>query len=182
MPDPRIHADGPQGNRFDTAARGVYEQREQDWRNGAVVYQVLVDRFVPSAHLHAKRALYPAPKVLRRWDEAPKRGVYLEAERLWSHEIEFWGGDLKSLAGRLDHVQQLGARAEYWFCPPPTNGADAAAAVDDPLDAFMHLWALNRGVLMTPFHNMALLSPVHTETDVDRHTEVFSAALAALTR
>ncbi len=78
-------------------------------------------------------------------------------------------------------VQQLGCRAEYWFCPLPTNGADAAAAVDDELDAFMHLWALNRGILMTPFHNMALLSPEHTEPDVDRHTEVFAAALAALT-
>jgi glutamate-1-semialdehyde 2,1-aminomutase len=78
-------------------------------------------------------------------------------------------------------VQQLGCRAEYWFCPLPTNGADAAAAVDEELDAFMHLWALNRGILMTPFHNMALLSPSHVEADVDRHTEVFSAALAALT-
>ena len=57
----------------------------------------------------------------------------------------------------------------------------AAAAVDDELDAFMHLWALNRGILMTPFHNMALLSPAHTDADVDRHTEVFAAALAALT-
>jgi glutamate-1-semialdehyde 2,1-aminomutase len=78
-------------------------------------------------------------------------------------------------------VQQLGCRAEYWFCPPPVNGAAAAAAVDDELDAFMHLWALNRGVLMTPFHNMALLSPAHTDADVDRHTDVFAAALAALT-
>jgi glutamate-1-semialdehyde 2,1-aminomutase len=78
-------------------------------------------------------------------------------------------------------VQQLGCRAEYWFCPLPTNGADAAAAVDEELDAFMHLWALNRGILMTPFHNMALLSPAHDETDVDRHTEVFQAALTALT-
>jgi glutamate-1-semialdehyde 2,1-aminomutase len=78
-------------------------------------------------------------------------------------------------------VQQLGCRAEYWFCPLPVNGADAAAAVDDQLDSFMHLWALNRGILMTPFHNMALLSPAHTEGDVDRHTEVFSEAVAALT-
>jgi glutamate-1-semialdehyde 2,1-aminomutase len=45
----------------------------------------------------------------------------------------------------------------------------------------MHLWALNRGVLMTPFHNMALLSPVHTDADVDVHTAVFTSALAALT-
>ncbi len=78
-------------------------------------------------------------------------------------------------------VQQLGCRAEYWFCPLPVDGAAAAAAVDDQLDAFMHLWALNRGILMTPFHNMALLSPVHTDADVDRHTEVFTAALAAIT-
>jgi glutamate-1-semialdehyde 2,1-aminomutase len=78
-------------------------------------------------------------------------------------------------------VQQLGCRAEYWFCPLPVNGADAAAAVDEELDEFMHLWALNRGILMTPFHNMALLSPAHSEADVDRHTEVFAAALAAIT-
>ena len=46
---------------------GVYERREADWRNGAIVYQVLVDRFVPAANLAAKRHLYPAPKVLRDW-------------------------------------------------------------------------------------------------------------------
>ena len=79
------------------------------------------------------------------------------------------------------HVQRLGCRAEYWFCPPPRDGAAAAAAVDDDLEGFMHLWALNRGVLLTPFHNMALFSPHHTEADVDRHTEVFGQAVAALT-
>ncbi len=78
------------------------------------------------------------------------------------------------------HVQQLGCRAEYWFCPPPRNGADAAAAIDDELEGFMHLWALNRGVLLTPFHNMALFSPHHSEADVDRHTEVFRSAVEAL--
>jgi glutamate-1-semialdehyde 2,1-aminomutase len=78
------------------------------------------------------------------------------------------------------HVQRLGARAEYWFSPPPRDGAAAAAAVDEELEAFMHLWALNRQVLLTPFHNMALFSPQHTEADVDRHTEVFAEAVAAL--
>jgi glutamate-1-semialdehyde 2,1-aminomutase len=77
-------------------------------------------------------------------------------------------------------VQQLGCRAEYWFCPAPRDGAAAAAAVDAELDSFMHLWALNRGVLLTPFHNMALLSPHHSAADVDLHTEVFGAALEAL--
>ena len=78
------------------------------------------------------------------------------------------------------HVQRLGCRAEYWFCPPPRDGAAAAAAVDDELEGFLHLWSLNRGVLLTPFHNMALFSPHHTEADVDRHTEVFAEAVAAL--
>ncbi len=78
-------------------------------------------------------------------------------------------------------VQQLGCRAEYWFCKPPKSGADAAAAVDEQLENFMHLWALNRGVLLTPFHNMALVSPFHEKSDVDLHTEVFDAALSALT-
>ena len=77
-------------------------------------------------------------------------------------------------------VQLLGSRAEYWFCPPPTNGAAAAAACDNDLDKFMHLFALNRGILMTPFHNMALISPFHTQADVDRHTAVFAAASDAL--
>ena len=72
------------------------------------------------------------------------------------------------------HVQRLGCRAEYWFCPPPRTGADAAAAVDEELEGFFHLWALNRGILLTPFHNMALFSPHHTEADVDLHTEVFA--------
>jgi glutamate-1-semialdehyde 2,1-aminomutase len=78
-------------------------------------------------------------------------------------------------------VNQLGARAEYWFSPSPRNGAQAAAAVDAELDSFMHLWALNRGILLTPFHNMALMSPSTTAADVDAHTAVFHDALAAVT-
>ena len=78
------------------------------------------------------------------------------------------------------NVQQLGCRAEYWFCKPPRNGAQAAAASDPKLESFMHLWALNRGVLLTPFHNMALMSSFHTTADVDLHTEVFNAALDEL--
>ena len=78
-------------------------------------------------------------------------------------------------------VQQLGCRAEYWFCAPPKNGAQAAAGVDEVLENFMHLWALNRGILLTPFHNMALLSPFHTQQDIDLHTQVFDSALDLLT-
>lgn len=78
------------------------------------------------------------------------------------------------------HVQLLGARAEYWFCPPPRSGGEAAAAADHELEQLLHLWALNRGVLLTPFHNMALMSPATTDADVDLHTEVFTSALDAL--
>ncbi len=100
-------------NRFDQQVAGLYEKREADWRNGAIVYQVLVDRFAPSANLDAKRALYPAPKKLRDWKEEPRRGTYLEKEKLWSHEIDFWGGDIASTAAKLDHLQQLGADVLY---------------------------------------------------------------------
>ena len=79
------------------------------------------------------------------------------------------------------HVTRLGARAEYHFLPDaPRNGGEAAAATDFELERFLHLWALNRRVLLTPFHNMALMSPDTTEADVDRHTQVFQEALAAL--
>ena len=91
----------------------TFAKREQDWRNGAIVYQVLVDRFAPSTQLDAKRELYPSPKVLRNWSETPKAGRYLPEARLSSHELDFWGGDFASLRSRLDHVQQLGADVLY---------------------------------------------------------------------
>jgi len=90
-----------------------FAQRERDWRNGAIVYQVIVDRFVPSANLAAKRGLYPPPKVLRDWAEPALPGTYLEDQKLSSQELDFWGGDLQSLGSRLDHVQALGADVLY---------------------------------------------------------------------
>jgi glutamate-1-semialdehyde aminotransferase len=79
------------------------------------------------------------------------------------------------------HVTRLGARAEYHFMAnPPRTGAEQAANADFELERFLHLWAMNRGILMTPFHNMALMSPATTEADVDRHTEVFADAVDAL--
>jgi glutamate-1-semialdehyde 2,1-aminomutase len=77
---------------------------------------------------------------------------------------------------------RLGCRVEYHFqATPPRNGSEAIAADDLLLGRYMHLHALNRGVLMTPFHNMALMCPATTEADVDRHTEAFEEAAAALT-
>ena len=81
-------------------------------------------------------------------------------------------------AGLPWHVTRLGCRAEYLFGPDrPRNGAEAHAAGNFPLERYLHLFALNRGILLTPFHNMALMSPATTEADVDRHTEVFREAV-----
>ena len=77
-------------------------------------------------------------------------------------------------------VQQLGCRAEYWFSEHPQNGAQAAASVNDGLESFMHLYALNRGILLTPFHNMDLMTPFHSEEDVDLLTSVFSDCVREL--
>ena len=78
-------------------------------------------------------------------------------------------------------IQQLGCRAEYWFkAAPPVNGGEAAASADADLDHYMHLFALNRGILMTPFHNMALMCPATTDADIDRHTDVFKEAVEKL--
>jgi glutamate-1-semialdehyde 2,1-aminomutase len=78
-------------------------------------------------------------------------------------------------------VSRLGARTEYRFADPaPRTGTESAAAADTELEDFLHLYLANRGILLTPFHNMALMCPATTEADVDRHTDVFAAALAEL--
>jgi glutamate-1-semialdehyde 2,1-aminomutase len=78
-------------------------------------------------------------------------------------------------------VVQLGARAEYRFTPVvPRTGNESRAAHDAPLDEYLHLHAINRGVFMTPFHNMALMCPATSAADVDRHTEVFAEAVEEL--
>ncbi|GHJ48750.1 aminotransferase [Catellatospora sp. TT07R-123] len=78
-------------------------------------------------------------------------------------------------------VTQLGARAEYRFTrPAPRSGGESAAAADDLLDEYMHLYTLNRGILMTPFHNMALMCPDTSDADVAQHADVFESAVAEL--
>jgi glutamate-1-semialdehyde 2,1-aminomutase len=77
-------------------------------------------------------------------------------------------------AGLPWHVVRLGTRIEYQFrATTPRNGTEAEAGMDSDLDRFCHLYAMNRGILMTPFHNMALIAPEATAEDVDHHTAVF---------
>ena len=78
-------------------------------------------------------------------------------------------------------ISQLGARAEYTFArPAPRTGTGASTCGDDDLAEYLHLFAQNRGVLITPFHNMALMCPQTTSADVARHTAVFADAVEQL--
>ncbi|MBB2946837.1 glutamate-1-semialdehyde 2,1-aminomutase [Actinoplanes lutulentus] len=79
-------------------------------------------------------------------------------------------------------VSRLGARVEYRFAnPAPRNGTESAASADAELEDFLHVYLANRGVLLTPFHNMALMCPDTSIADVARHHEIFDAALKELT-
>ncbi len=76
---------------------------------------------------------------------------------------------------------RLGARGEYMFAAnPPRTGRAAAAAADFELEQYIHLRMLNDGFLITPFHNMALMSPATTQADVDAHTAAFARMCADL--
>lgn len=171
----------------DLALAPVMAAREADWRIGPVVYQVLVDRFAPSADLDAKRALYPAPRTLHGWDETPVKGRHLEAEGLWTHELAFWGGDLASLRARLDHVEGLGVDVlylnpihqahtnhkydaqDYWTVSPEFGDrADVTALAGDLHGRGMRLvldGVLNHMGRTSPLFQAAMASPDAPERD-----------------
>jgi glutamate-1-semialdehyde aminotransferase len=95
-----------------------------------------------------------------------------------------WTKDVQAILDEFEvpwQVSQLGCRAEYSFrATAPKTGREAADADDFELQQYLHLHAINRRILMTPFHNMALMSPAHTLADVKRHTEHFREAVSAL--
>jgi glycosidase len=80
---------------------------------GTIVYQVIVDRFAPSKNVSNKGNFYQPPRTLMRWNETPKKGHYMPEQELWSHELEFWGGDLNSLLDNVDYIHQLGINVLY---------------------------------------------------------------------
>lgn len=79
------------------------------------------------------------------------------------------------------HVTRLGARVEYLFLPQaPRNGGEAHHGRHALLEAFIHLFLLNRGILLTPFHNMALMCPFSAPEQVDAHTRALGECLTTL--
>lgn len=112
--------------------------------------------------------------------EVLTESAFVEMEKLCTRYTE----QVQSVLDKYDvpwSISQIGARAEYRFArPAPVNGSESAAASDDELDEFMHLYMCNRGVLMTPFHNMALMCPTTKVEEVDKHGELFEAAIAEL--
>ncbi|MGH7074311.1 MAG: transaminase [Stellaceae bacterium] len=86
-------------------------------------------------------------------------------------------------AGLAWQVSRIGVRVEYMFHPRrPHNGGEARAARDGALEILLHLYFLNRGVILTPFHNMLLLCPASSSEDVDHHRVVFATFIAELMR
>jgi glutamate-1-semialdehyde 2,1-aminomutase len=78
-------------------------------------------------------------------------------------------------------VNRLGARVEYRFAnPAPTSGTASAESADPALEDFLHVYLANRGILLTPFHNMALMSPSTTKEQVAHHDTIFERAVNEL--
>ena len=94
------------------SAVNPFERRARDWRVGALVYQIFVDRFAPSRDLEAKKRILQAPRVLKSWSETPKASRY-DPKIGFPHVLEFWGGDLKGIQNRLDYIESLSADVVY---------------------------------------------------------------------
>jgi glycosidase len=152
-------------NRHDLELAGVFEARERDWRNGAVVYQVLVDRYAPSANLDAKRALYPAPKTLHAWDETPAKGVYLDSQKVWSHEIAFWGDVLYLNPICLAYTNHKYDALDYLQVSPEYGTRDDVKA----LAADVHARGMKL-VLDGVFNHMGRNAPIFQAAQADVHS------------
>ena len=103
----------------------------------------------------------------------------------WPHTIALAADFCAGVDAAIAHHKlpwsciQLGCRAEYRFTvPAPLNGSASAAAADAGLEEYFHLYTANRGVLITPFHNMALMCRDTKAADVQLHTKLFAAACA----
>ena len=150
-------------------ARRITEQEDADYQDVGGVGGTLAGNALQLAAARATLTSVLTEETYARTVPLAERFTGGVAEAIAEHRVGW-------------HIARLGCRAEYMFCPAhPRDGAEAAAAGhDDDLKAYMHLFTLNRGVLITPFHNMALMAPETTEADVDLHTAVFREAVVSL--
>ncbi|MEI8346591.1 MAG: glycoside hydrolase family 13 protein [Pseudomonadota bacterium] len=93
------------------AQSSVYQDRQKDWRQTQIVYQVFVDRFSRSAQFSANH--YPSPYVIKSWEDQPQKGHYVPEAGNWSQELEFWGGDLQGVLEKLPYLKDLGINVLY---------------------------------------------------------------------
>jgi glutamate-1-semialdehyde 2,1-aminomutase len=78
-------------------------------------------------------------------------------------------------------VVRVGARVEFMCSPrPPRTGGEAAKVIHQPIDTAVHQYFLNRGIIITPFHNMMLISPSTTAADVELFIETLDRCLTEL--
>jgi glycosidase len=100
-------------NSYDCKRDLELSQRQADWRNGAVIYQILLDRFAPSPNLKKKTKEFGSPRIWKDWKELPGKGPFNPSAKVYTHELEFWGGDLKSFLGKLEYLESLGVEVIY---------------------------------------------------------------------
>jgi glutamate-1-semialdehyde 2,1-aminomutase len=149
-------------------AERIAAEEEADYEDTGGVGGTLAGNALSLAATRATLAEVLTDSAFMRMSELRGRFVAGVEEALERHSVP-WS------------VVSLGARAEYRFsAEPPRTGAESAAAADRDLEEYLHLYLLNRGVLITPFHNMALMCPATSPAQVDRHTEVFGAAVEEL--
>ncbi len=149
-------------------AERIAAEEDADYEDTGGVGGTLAGNALSLAAARAALGEVLTAEAFERMSALRERFVAGAEEALERHSVE-WS------------VVSLGARAEYRFtAAPPRTGAESAAAGDRDVEEYLHLYLLNRGVLITPFHNMALMCPATTEDEVDRHTEAFTAALEEL--
>jgi glutamate-1-semialdehyde aminotransferase len=96
-------------------------------------------------------------------------GVPMTWMRMWAGGFPIYFAEARG--ARLSDID-----GNTFIPAPPRTGGESEAAADPLLDEYLHLYTVNRGVLMTPFHNMALMSPTTATADADFHTRIFAAA------
>ena len=136
----------------------------------------------------AKLARPARVRYARRMNQACVSLEEVLTDEAFEHMIEMGAKFERGVQDVIDNsglawtVTRLGCRAEYMLgAERPKSGQEASDAFDTELDALLHLYMLNRGILMTPFHMMALMCPVTSSDDVDAHTRVLAEAAAELT-